>query len=162
MSDSSEPDKKRKRLSNYVVKPSSIPPQQPDAQPLRRSKRVKFKPLAFWANERIEHHQEILTYDKLEDAFENGNVSEIIKGQADELGGWQKKQQKSKKPRSKKKSTSKKKSKKTSKGKDKGKKKRRKKSESSDNMSHDEYDDNYIYDDDDDDDYDKQYDGNAW
>lgn len=106
LSESPEPDRKRPRLSQVVVKPTSVPPPDPEnGTTLRRSKRVRFKPLAFWANERIAPTTEMLTYDTVKESFEKGEQSEIILGQHDELTHFQTRQQKkSKRKRSSKRS----------------------------------------------------------
>merc|ERR1712176_186717 len=51
-SSSDEPAPKRPRLSQIIVKPTSVPPDEPN---VRRSKRVRFKPLDWWRNERIDN-----------------------------------------------------------------------------------------------------------
>merc|ERR1712129_370577 len=95
---SQEPDKKRARLSDFVAADHAQTGQMGQlgaadvtAAPLRRSSRVRFKPLAFWANERIAHHEEMLTHDKVQKDFEEGKADNVIVGQADQLSGWQSK-----------------------------------------------------------------------
>merc|ERR1712154_209310 len=76
LSDSSEPEKKRPRFSQLVVKPTSVPPNNPN---VRRSKRVKLPPQKWWASEGLEYQKEPLTYDQFKDEFEeNGNIDNIV------------------------------------------------------------------------------------
>mmetsp|Transcript_4710 Transcript_4710/g.8052 ORF Transcript_4710/g.8052 Transcript_4710/m.8052 type:complete len:1002 (+) Transcript_4710:147-3152(+) len=160
LSDSSEPDRKRvKRLSQYVEAPKSPTPTHPN---LRRSKRVRFKPLAFWANERIEHQPEPLTYEKVKSSFENGEASEIIQGGTNELNQWHSnlKHKKSKKTGSKRcssKGSKSKKGKKTS-----SKRGKKGKGSKEKTMSDDEEEHQYDEDDEDEDSDQTPFDGNAW
>eukprot|EP01084_Bolivina_argentea_P147071 257368_1 len=128
--------KKRARLSQFVIKPTSIPPQDQesvDKKPLRRSTRVKFKPLAYWANERIKYTDKPLRYTDVEDAFENGDPDTIVEGQRDALAEFAVKTQKKKTKRSKKSSNKQSKKKKT--------KKKKKKESLSPEPMHDDDDD---------------------
>jgi len=134
LSDSPEPERKRPRLSQYVVKPSSVEP----AENLRRSKRVRFKPLAFWANERIAPQQEMLTYDSVRDKFESGAKEDIILGQNDQLTHFQSRLQKTSSKRRSKKTSKSSRSKKKTKGKEKKKKSRRKRKGSDGKEENDE------------------------
>eukprot|EP01084_Bolivina_argentea_P078005 141538_1 len=103
--DSYEPDSKRRRLSEYVNPP--VGATQAEETGCRRSKRVRFKPLAYWASERIEYTPTPLTLESFADRLE----SDIIVGQKNRLDEFVNKRKTKKRPskRTKKKKKTKKK-----------------------------------------------------
>jgi len=148
-SSSDEPAPKRPRLSQIIVKPTSVPP---DNTNVRRSKRVRFKPLDWWRNERIDNpNSQPLEYEDVKSKGFEGELDYEPGSKAQDSFVNKKKTKRSRrKPKSK--AVKKKKSKRSKKS----KKGREEQSSSPEPMSEDEPSD------DDEEENTTPFDGTAW